>query len=397
MDEGGISGFQKGIEDENANTPNAASKLKEIYAITHALMRPMDAKDICVEIVDCLFRFFKEIENCAIFAVYANFGVKEVALRSRRGRGQEDARYDRATMDRVVRAGTPLIVRDDPQGGGIRSEMYIPLPGKLGVRGVVLLQSPEGGMLFQEEDVRFVVAMSMPAAFALENAYLHSLSEQTQGELKKAHQNLEKQINERTAELTHANRQLQELSVTDELTGLYNHRYLVRTLESEFKRALRYKRNFTLLMADVDFFKQVNDAYGHPCGDLVLRELGRIFKRTVRATDIVARYGGDELAVVLLETQREMALKISEKLRREVEKYPFQWEGESFQVTVSIGAASAFEKGIRDWNTLLSAGDKALYQAKGSKRNTVVAFKPETDTLQLDLFRPRPLRTNESR
>jgi diguanylate cyclase (GGDEF)-like protein len=69
-----------------------------------------------------------------------------------------------------------------------------------------------------------------------------------------------------------------------------------------------------------------------------------------------------------------------------VEKYPFKWEGESFQVTVSIGAASAFEKGIRDWSTLLNAADKALYQAKACKRNTVVAFEPEPDTLQLDLF-----------
>jgi diguanylate cyclase (GGDEF)-like protein len=137
---------------------------------------------------------------------------------------------------------------------------------------------------------------------------------------------------------------------------------------------------------DVDFFKQVNDAYGHPCGDLVLRELARIFKKTLRATDIVGRYGGDELAVVLLETQKEMALKISEKLRREVEKYPFKWEGEPFRITVSIGAASAFEKGIRDWSTLLNGADKALYQAKAGKRNTVVAFEPEPDTLQLDLF-----------
>jgi diguanylate cyclase (GGDEF)-like protein len=148
-------------------------------------------------------------------------------------------------------------------------------------------------------------------------------------------------------------------------------------------------------MVDVDFFKEVNDAYGHPCGDLVLRELARIFKKTVRATDVVARYGGDELAVVLLETQKETALKISEKLRREVEKFPFKWEGEPFQVTVSIGAASALEKGITNWSALLNAADKALYQAKGNKRNTVVAFQPEPDTLQLNLFQ-KPERRRES-
>jgi diguanylate cyclase (GGDEF)-like protein len=136
-------------------------------------------------------------------------------------------------------------------------------------------------------------------------------------------------------------------------------------------------------MVDVDFFKQVNDAYGHPCGDLVLRELARIFKKTVRATDIVGRYGGDELAVVLLETQKDMALKISEKLRREVEKYPFKWEGEPFQVTVSIGAASAFEKGSGIEYLLMQ--QTKLCIAKAGKRNTVVA-RAEPDTLQLDLF-----------
>ena len=275
----------------------------------------------------------------------------------------------------------------DPSGEtGTRSAMGVPLPGKPGIQGMIYLQSLEGGVVFHEEDLRFVVAMSIPAAFALENAYLSTIRGQTEECLRKAREDLEKQISERTEELLQANRQLRELAVTDELTGLYNHRHLVQALESEFRRALRYRRNFTLLMVDVDFFKEVNDAYGHPCGDLVLRELARIFKRTVRATDIVARYGGDELAIVLLEIQKEAALKISEKLRREVEKHPFEWDGQPFQVTVSIGAASALEKGIKDWSALLNAADKALYQAKGNKRNTVVAYQAETDVSQLNLF-----------
>jgi len=336
--------------------------------------------------VDSLFSLFKKVDTCAIFAVDPDFGLKEVAVRSRSERKAGKIRFNQTMIDGVLRTGTPAIIMDEHAGGGPRSEIGVPLPGRLGVRGAICLKSADDGVVFQEEDLRFVVAMSIPAAFALENAHLQSVSKQAEECLEKARQDLEKQISERTAELTQANRQLQELAVTDELTGLYNHRHLVRTLESEFNRALRYKRNFTLLMVDVDFFKQVNDAYGHPCGDLVLRELARIFKKTVRATDVVGRYGGDELAVVLLETQKEMALKISEKLRREVEKYPFKWEGEPFQVTVSIGAASAFEKGIRDWSTLLNAADKALYQAKAGKRNTVVAFEPEPDTLQLDLF-----------
>ena len=331
-----------------------------------------------------------------ILAVDRDFGVKEVAARASRETKPGEIRYNQAMIDRVLRTGTPaIILLDTHDKGGTRSAMGVPLPGKLGVHGMIYLQSGDDGLTFQEEDLQFVVAMGVPAAFALENAYLLSMSKQAEECLEKAREDLEKQISDRTAELIQANRQLQELAGTDELTGLYNHRHLVRTLESEFKRALRYKRNFTLLMVDVDFFKEVNDAYGHPCGDLVLRELARIFKKTVRATDVVARYGGDELAVVLLETQKETALKISEKLRREVEKFPFKWEGEPFQVTVSIGAASALEKGITNWSALLNAADKALYQAKGNKRNTVVAFQPEPDTLQLNLFQ-KPERRRES-
>jgi len=385
MKDGGVSEFPTRTRDENWDTP-AAHKLQEVYGIANELMRPLDAEEICIKIVDSLFSLFKKVDTCAIFAVDPDFGLKEVAVRSRSERKAGKIRFNQTMIDGVLRTGTPAIIMDEHAGGGPRSEIGVPLPGRLGVRGAICLKSADDGVVFQEEDLRFVVAMSIPAAFALENAHLQRVSKQAEECLEKARQDLEKQISERTAELTQANRQLQELAVTDELTGLYNHRHLVQTLESEFKRALRYKRNFTLLMVDVDFFKQVNDAYGHPCGDLVLRELARIFKKTVRATDVVSRYGGDELAVVLLETQREMALKISEKLRREVEKYPFKWEGEPFQVTVSIGAASAFEKGIRDWSTLLNAADKALYQAKAGKRNTVVAFEPEPDTLQLDLF-----------
>jgi len=385
MKDGGVSEFPTRTRDENWDTP-AAHKLQEVYGIANELMRPLDAEEICIKIVDSLFSLFKKVDTCAIFAVDPDFGLKEVAVRSRSERKAGKIRFNQTMIDGVLRTGTPAIIMDEHAGGGPRSEIGVPLPGRLGVRGAICLKSADDGVVFQEEDLRFVVAMSIPAAFALENAHLQRVSKQAEECLEKARQDLEKQISERTAELTQANRQLQELAVTDELTGLYNHRHLVRTLESEFNRALRYKRNFTLLMVDVDFFKQVNDAYGHPCGDLVLRELARIFTKTVRATDVVGRYGGDELAVVLLETQKEMALKISEKLRREVEKYPFKWEGEPFQVTVSIGAASAFEKGIRDWSTLLNAADKALYQAKAGKRNTVVAFEPEPDTLQLDLF-----------
>jgi predicted signal transduction protein with EAL and GGDEF domain len=96
-------------------------------------------------------------------------------------------------------------------------------------------------------------------------------------------------LEERTLELMEANRKLNELSITDGLTGLFNHRHFLRELEAEYRRAIRYKRSLALLILDIDHFKKVNDTYGHPCGDLVLKNLARLLKRCLRSTDVAAR------------------------------------------------------------------------------------------------------------
>jgi hemerythrin len=213
--------------------------------------------------------------------------------------------------------------------------------------------------------------------------------------LENARHEFDKEVEKRTAELVEVNRRLTELSVTDGLTGLYNHRHLVHMLESEYRRAARYKRSFAFLMLDIDHFKEVNDNFGHPCGDAVLQTIGQILKKSVRVTDLVARYGGDEMAVILLETSLKMAMRVAEKLRRQIEEHHFSWEGTSFRVTVSIGAAGAPEEGIGDWNDLLNAADRVLYQAKDRGRNTVLAFQPDGEgspslsDSQLKLFSKR--------
>jgi diguanylate cyclase (GGDEF)-like protein len=166
--------------------------------------------------------------------------------------------------------------------------------------------------------------------------------------------------------------------MTDGLTGLFNHRYLMKILEGEFLRAVRYKRNLTLLLLDIDHFKKINDSYGHPCGDMVLRETAALFKTELRSSDVLARYGGDEIAVVLLEAENMMAVEAAERLRKKLEQNTFHWDNKSFVVTCSAGVASMADQGIRDWNQLLDAADKALYSAKESGRNTVRPFqRPE--------------------
>jgi len=169
-----------------------------------------------------------------------------------------------------------------------------------------------------------------------------------------------------------ANKKLSELSITDGLTGLFNHRHFLRELESEYRRALRYTRNLSLLLLDIDHFKEVNDRYGHPCGDFVLENLARLLRGCLRSADIAARCGGDELAIILPETSKSKGSEVAEKLRRQLEKSPFEWDGESLNITCSIGVAALPDPGIDSWHSLLESADKSLYRAKAEGRNSVI-------------------------
>jgi diguanylate cyclase (GGDEF)-like protein len=129
-----------------------------------------------------------------------------------------------------------------------------------------------------------------------------------------------------------------------------------------------------LLLLDIDHFKDVNDRYGHPCGDLVLKNVAGLIKGRLRNSDIAARCGGDELAVILRETNKSKASKVAEKLRRQLGQSLFAWSGESFNVTCSIGVAAIPDIGVDDWNAFVESADKSLYRAKREGRNTVVAI-----------------------
>ena len=225
----------------------------------------------------------------------------------------------------------------------------------------------DGQADFTEKDAMVFGVLSSQAALSIENTLLHSKVMAAEEMLQKAREKFDKDVERRTAELVEVIKQLQELSITDGLTGLYNHRHLVHMLEIEYKRAIRYKRSFAFLMLDIDYFKEVNDNFGHPCGDSVLQEIAQILKDSVRSTDLVARYGGDEMAVILLETSQKMAMKVAHKLRRQIEGHAFYWENESFHVTVSIGVAQAEQSDTT--SDLVVRADTRLYTAKNAGRN----------------------------
>lgn len=164
-------------------------------------------------------------------------------------------------------------------------------------------------------------------------------------------------------------------SMHDALTGLFNRRYLGELLNRELHRMSRKKMNMGVMMLDIDFFKQINDTFGHEAGDVYLRELGAFLKRQIRAEDFACRYGGEEFVIVLPETPPDIVLQRAEFLRREVEKLDVQFHSKSIgRKTVSIGIADYPNHG-GTVDQILQASDEALYKAKTQGRNQVVVFE----------------------
>ncbi len=165
---------------------------------------------------------------------------------------------------------------------------------------------------------------------------------------------------------------LRERAERDGLTGLLNHRTFVDALEKEFARAKRYHRNLSLMMIDVDGFKAINDTCGHLEGDQLLRQITRLLLQSVRFVDVVARYGGDEFVVLLPETDLEQAMPIAGRVLEEVRKSPYLHGKKIFPLSVSIGVA-CLHRHQDSAGTLLREADQALYEAKRTGRNRVVA------------------------
>ncbi len=167
------------------------------------------------------------------------------------------------------------------------------------------------------------------------------------------------------------------LSITDDLTGLYNVRYFYRSLETELARARRYKDVFCLVIFDIDDFKVINDTYGHQIGDEILREVAEIILNSARKTDIVARYGGEEFVIILPRTSKKEALLLADRIREQVEGNVFN-RNDSVKINITIsGGISGYPEDGTTAKDLLYRADMALYRAKGSGKKKVVCHSDE--------------------
>ncbi len=220
-----------------------------------------------------------------------------------------------------------------------RSVMLVPMISHGEAKGVLIAESLDPDA-FSTKDEKSMVVVARSAAMALDNAMLH--------------------------------KRMEELTITDELTGIYNYRYFTQKLKEEQRRAARYDLPLSLIMIDIDWFKKFNDTYGHEVGNIVLKGMTSVVKQCIRDVDIFARYGGEEFSIILPQTPKIEAVRIGERIRESVEAATFGGIDNvpELKVTVSVGASSFPENG-KPYDELLSLTDQALYRAKGAGKNLV--------------------------
>jgi diguanylate cyclase (GGDEF)-like protein len=171
-------------------------------------------------------------------------------------------------------------------------------------------------------------------------------------------------------ELKNSHEHMRMLSNKDGLTGIYNHRFFQEHLDRELERAERYSRNLSLVMIDIDYFSKVNEAHGYTQGDIVIRAIAEIFQQVVRKPDTVVRYGGEEFAIILPETDIRRAISAAERLRQMVERLEIKIEGHAVKVTVSVGITMYEpQKNTKNKTKLIEAASKALHYSKVTGRN----------------------------
>lgn len=239
-------------------------------------------------------------------------------------------------------------------GDGTR--LYVPLPN-----GGMAVHEPRCGVLADPRQMELLQILACLAAGTVQVATRMAEAESRNRALELTRQRLREQ-----------NVLLQGLAIVDELTGLHNRRFFDSRLAYELERFSRYRHPLSVVLFDIDHFKQVNDTYGHAVGDGVLRHLARLGQSALRKVDVFCRYGGEEFAVILPDTGPTGASRAATRVRQIVEANPLLVEGTEVRVTVSAGTAAVDETWSGDAEAFVRAADRALYQAKQLGRNRVV-------------------------
>ncbi len=248
------------------------------------------------------------------------------------------------SMDPIMRKVKNIII---PLG--VRSILVIPIVFREKVIGTLFLRTSKKIHTITENEIKILDSIASSSANALYNAFLFEQAEDEKNRLEK-------------------------LAITDFLTGMYNIRYFYHRIIEEFSRCQRYDLPISCIMLDIDYFKEINDVYGHKTGDIVLKEFGQLLKRHSRKSDVLARYGGEEFIILLPQTPVEGAILEAERIRKFIREYRFRAIKDKKGLTVSIGIASYPHTKIKTHDDLISCSDDALFTAKRKGRDKVLVF-----------------------
>ncbi len=318
-------------------------QLSNIYETTRALSGILDMERLLGEVLRVaqgIFRF----QKCRIFLsnITGDYLYLYAALENgNRHIFKDPLRYGRdiSGLMEMHDQGSMISYLNRKNRDNGSNQVDIPLLSRGKVLGIMQMVT-ETGKLPSSRERRLLMIFSSSAAVAIDNSLLHKKTE--------------------------------ELTITDALTELYNYRYFRNKLTDELRRADRYRQKLSILMLDLDHFKEVNDRYGHQTGNVTLREVSSIIRECVRDIDVVARYGGEEFVVILPQTHEEDAAIIGERIRETVEKnyFPNSSGQRDIQITISLGVAT-YPEGIHNLDQLIEKVDRALYRAKAEGRNRV--------------------------
>ncbi len=327
------------------------AKLNTLYQISQAVSETLNLDKLLESIVETAKKLIAaEASSLAIadpisqeltFTVAKGAHEKKIL--------QKRMKIGQGIIGSVISTGKPMLIQntqkdrrfsrtmDNLTGFTTRSVLCVPMKVRNTVIGAVEVLNPIDRPSFTQDQIPLLSTLAQEAAVSIENARLF------------------------------------HLATTDGLTGLSTIRYFRTLLDYEIARAIRYNRPLSLLLLDIDFFKKVNDTYGHLAGDLILKELAQIIHQSIRQVDIPARYGGEEFIILLPESSQKDALVVAERLRQKVQDAKFSDNGRTYSITISVGVTSLVsgEKSTQ----FIERADQQLYEAKRKGRNRVESNK----------------------
>jgi len=338
------------LNQRTSELEKSQAQIETIYETSRDLGEILNLEEVLDELLSIVQKILG-YQYCSIFVLNPSQSLSllgEIREGKKVKYPEPVKRRPNAILEKVTTTGKPVRILDltdasdhlgEPEE--FKSLLAVPMISRGKVIGVLNAQSKRRGA-FLEQDEKIFSILATSAALALENASLHQKTE--------------------------------ELTIVDELTGIYNYRFFSKKLSEEIKRAERYKQSLSLLMIDIDWFKRYNDTYGHLFGNRILTELAQRIKDSVRDVDVVSRYGGEEFTVILPQTNKKDAQMIGERIRHQVESSDFVDEENVVKVgvTVSLGVATYPENGTTA-EQLVEKVDQALYLAKGKGKNMVCA------------------------